>query len=637
MPRVAVAYSLWVIMGAGSVGCQAIIDLEYGFGASDAGVEGASPALQGTDLSRDAGSVLASSCPAGCLIDGTCVTAGELKTSNGCQVCDPVRSGTAWSSYEGACDDGLFCTVSDACRAGECKGEARSCDDGIECNGVSRCDEAAAACTGFTNLCQNGTSCDTASGDCVSRCPDCSVSGVCVLRGAEQAGNPCLVCDPELAEVGFSAALGKACGSGPSICSQQDVCGADGTCQPNHEAPGTGCGNRADSACDHPDSCDGNGGCQSNRVANGDACDDGLFCTQADSCQGGICVQGKQPNCGGGQGCDETANQCFTLFQAIGGLEFRALSGDGSTLAGSAGGVAVRWTQRLGLEVLDVSPETESSVATAVSTDGAVVVGTATLAGVTSPPVPFRWSGQQGMVLIEEAPFGRNNPTAPTLSVSGLSGDGEAFVGIHGCDPYPDCQAYRWAPSTGFVDLGSSGGDYADANAVSADGTVVVGDTGNGTREVAFQWTPAQGFVELPFDPLWYQSHAADVSSDGAIVVGYHTRRGAEFTEQAAYWSSGFASEMSVPLDWVTSEASAVNTDGSMIVGTATTVEGTTAPWLWDRGSNEFRWVKDVLAATGANVEGWTLTSVRISDDGRVLAGSGTGPGGVTTWMGQLR
>lgn len=47
----------------------------------------------------------------GCLIGGECIAADTANPRNACQVCDPPRDPSEWSSADGAsCDDGAFCT-----------------------------------------------------------------------------------------------------------------------------------------------------------------------------------------------------------------------------------------------------------------------------------------------------------------------------------------------------------------------------------------------------------------------------------------------------------------------------------------------------------------------------------------------
>jgi len=261
---------------------------------------------------------------AGCSIAGECVGAGSVNEDSACQVCDPARSAVAWSNDDdGSCDDGLFCTVEDRCRQGACGGTPRECDDGVACNGVSACNETARACSPPENQCGAGGLCDVGTRACVSACSGCNIGGVCLTSGAEQAGNPCQVCDPGRSSTSYSAAVGKACGAGAGVCSQQDTCDATGNCQPNHLAQGTACGNATSNACNQADTCDGNGACEQRLLANGTPCDDGLFCTVGDQCSGGNCAGAARTcedgiACNGISQCDEVAARCSPAVDQCG-------------------------------------------------------------------------------------------------------------------------------------------------------------------------------------------------------------------------------------------------------------------------------------------------------------------------------
>src|SRR5262245_45248315 len=68
---------------------------------------------------------------------------------------------------------------------------------------------------------------------------------------------------------------------------------------------------------------------------------------------------------------------------------------------------------------------------------------------------------------------------------------------------------------------------FSGANGVSADGSVIVGTSGNneaGSVQQAFRWTRAAGMVGLGYiNNAGSNSGSADVSSDGSIVVGQST------------------------------------------------------------------------------------------------------------------
>jgi hypothetical protein len=271
----------------------------------------------GRDCPQDAGAcVLAPPgdgppCP-GCSINGACVAPEAIDLENPCRICDPARAALDWSANDGVtCEDGLFCTINDACVAGGCVGQARTCEDGVACNGVSACDEGADVCTPGANACQGvGEICDLASSTCVTTCAGCLIQNVCVGTGGEATGNPCLVCNPSLSTTAFSPAVGKSCGSASAPCSQQDTCDVDGRCQQNDLLEGTPCGSSGSGDCNQPDSCNGNGACLQRLADNGVPCEDGSFCTVGDQCQAGQCIVGAGRSCGPNQVCNENADQC---------------------------------------------------------------------------------------------------------------------------------------------------------------------------------------------------------------------------------------------------------------------------------------------------------------------------------------
>ena len=69
--------------------------------------------------------------------------------------------------------------------------------------------------------------------------------------------------------------------------------------------------------------------------------------------------------------------------------------------------------------------------------------------------------------------------------------------------------------------LGTLGGGSSVASAVSADGSVVVGEARNASGLLrAFRWTQATGMQDLG-TLGGDQSEAFGVSADGSVVVGY--------------------------------------------------------------------------------------------------------------------
>lgn len=113
-----------------------------------------------------------------CLIAGQCYDAGDLNAENVCERCDPAVSSAAFTAVDDgdSCDDGRFCTSSDACLMGSCVGGASPCGDGLGCTD-DVCDESMDACDHVV-----------ASG--------CVIDAACVASGASNPLDACEVCDP---------------------------------------------------------------------------------------------------------------------------------------------------------------------------------------------------------------------------------------------------------------------------------------------------------------------------------------------------------------------------------------------------------------------------------------------------------
>jgi uncharacterized membrane protein len=109
--------------------------------------------------------------------------------------------------------------------------------------------------------------------------------------------------------------------------------------------------------------------------------------------------------------------------------------------------------------------------------------------------------------------------------------------------------------------------DSSRAQAVNADGTVVVGfgyssfsPFGGGFPPNAFRWTQAGGMVPLPF------SNALGVNADGTVVVGFVMPVGG--TPTAVRWTQfGGVASLGFLTGGTFSQAQAVNADGTVVVG----------------------------------------------------------------------
>ncbi len=206
----------------------------------------------------------------------------------------------------------------------------------------------------------------------------------------------------------------------------------------------------------------------------------------------------------------------------------RGISADGTIAVGTCNSVngkeACKGIDGGGLMGLgDIGSSIFWSEASAVSGDGTVIVGTGR--GNTEA---FRWTSQNGM-----EPLGVLDPVNYSSAASAVNFDGSIIVG-RSANAQGVTEPFRWAAQTGIIGLGSlPGSNYNSADAVSDDGTVIVGhsDIGFGTgQNIATIWISASGIRPLAQVLLedyglalngWYLSEARGISADGTVITGY--------------------------------------------------------------------------------------------------------------------
>lgn len=184
------------------------------------------------------------------------------------------------------------------------------------------------------------------------------------------------------------------------------------------------------------------------------------------------------------------------------GSEATDVSSDGSVIVGwssDAGGIyrAFRWTESTGMQDLDVG---DYSKAYGVSADGAAII-------VDMYPNAFRWT--QGGGLQNLGTLGGASSSASDISADGSKICGSSYVSAG--DPY----AFRWVDGVGIVQIGTF---YSFARGISGDGSTVTGfETGSAGIYKAFRWTQSGGF-EFNIAGNFSQGNA--VSGNGSIIVG---------------------------------------------------------------------------------------------------------------------
>jgi len=236
------------------------------------------------DAPSDAATDTPPACANGCLINGVCHANGDVSSSNPCQHCNSSVSKIAWTNNDGAtCDDSLFCTTGDTCKAGTCSGTTRDCSNKVACDGVETCDEKTKACLPAASTCSTGTLCDFSTDACVTTCSGCVIDKVCYGEGQL---NPLSVCQKCSAanKTAWSANDGASCDDG-IYCNGADTCSA-GKCSVN----------------------------------TGSRCpDDGLYCTGTESCDEAAdkCLTTGNPCTSVGSLCNETADRCDAAGVAV--------------------------------------------------------------------------------------------------------------------------------------------------------------------------------------------------------------------------------------------------------------------------------------------------------------------------------
>lgn len=211
------------------------------------------------------------------------------------------------------------------------------------------------------------------------------------------------------------------------------------------------------------------------------------------------------------------------------------ISPDGQTIVGyflgNAGEEAFLWRDGA-VTLLGTLPGETDSFALAVCGNGNAVVGTTRSVGGRA----FRWTAAGGIqelpALIDGAPTSANDCTNDAAIAVGFSGNRKSMPAV------------RW-DAKGPRSLGTLGGDFGSAEAVSANGAVVVGSSGlrfvNGVSETsAFRWTAAtrkiaqlsrvleDRGVSTPFchEPptcaadAWFLQFASGISANGNVIVG---------------------------------------------------------------------------------------------------------------------
>jgi probable HAF family extracellular repeat protein len=288
----------------------------------------------------------------------------------------------------------------------------------------------------------------------------------------------------------------------------------------------------------------------------------------------------------------------LTWLGTLGGNKSEAVSvsDDGSVVVGrsnnrSGSYRAFMWTAANGMQDLGTLGGDESEAA-GISSDGSLVVGTASDSSAIYRA--FKWTASDGMKDIGAGDYSK---------ATAVSADGSAIT------VNSNANAYRWTLSGGLVNLGNLGGTSSGANAVSANGSVVVGLSNKSSGDpYAFRWIEGGVMEQIGT----FYSFAYGVSGDGLTVTGSET--GSAGLHRAFRWKQVGGFEFNIAGNF--SQGISLSGDGSILVGD----NGGGAFRLSNAGGLEvLKQVYSSLLSPGSDL----YTAWDISADGKYIVGYG--------------
>lgn len=275
---------------------------------------------------------------------------------------------------------------------------------------------------------------------------------------------------------------------------------------------------------------------------------------------------------------------------------------------------AFRWTAAGKYQVLGDLGSSIGSIAFATSANGSVVVGQAPPG--TASFGAFRWTAAQGMVAIPPPMLFANAATSDGTMAAG----GDVWWNTSG-------QSGIFGPFPSNPDQTQAYGLAGTSRAPVAVGAALKGSGPFGATFHAFRWTPAGGLQDLGLT-TGDESIAIAISADGSVIVG--EARDASGFWRAFRWTASTGMQDIGTLGGPESVAYAVNKDGTVIVGTSLTSGSTGSDhafrWTATTGMQDLR---SLLQAVGVHTaDNWLSldTAAGVSADGTVIVGYGLNP-----------
>jgi uncharacterized membrane protein len=267
------------------------------------------------------------------------------------------------------------------------------------------------------------------------------------------------------------------------------------------------------------------------------------------------------------------------------------------------------WRAETGYQEIPPLPGDSRSGATAVSADGSVVMAFSHRIGTELVWVT-RWTAATGPVDLQVANVSIRAGSADLSVVAGATPVGGFF----------------WEIGVALTPLG----EPSVCSGVSADGRIVLGDQQPNAGLFRI-FLPSHNFVYIP-PPALGAPWSGGISGDGRVIVGAMELIG---DQRPFAWREGTGYQMlpGPSIQW--SEPMQSNADGTVLTGAS--VGPSSHAMVWTLGEpHDLAAVLTSLGATG--LAGWSLNSaVRVSASGRVLAGTGLSPEGMSeAWIATL-
>lgn len=290
-----------VTAGLSVFGCATSVGLEGAGGSSSEGGGGDEPSTSGSGGMGGAGGVDLSPCPDDCSavpVEPCMMAVCNEETL----ACDVVPS-----PKDTPCDDGLFCTVGEACEEGVCgEGYQNTCGMNPDMCSIVTCSEATKACAMKAG--PDGLECDDGGGDL------CTVNRVCKGGVCQGVAKDCFfapvpdecyegVCNPATGDCEpMPGNDGEPCSGSGDLCMVQKTC-SDGQCVGGFPKDCSGLTNGCNlGTCDPAD-----GSCYQEPIPPGGECAEAT-----DECNTGICDM--VGNCvatpNPGVACPSQTNEC---------------------------------------------------------------------------------------------------------------------------------------------------------------------------------------------------------------------------------------------------------------------------------------------------------------------------------------